>query len=108
MNVKLFVVMGITWIAEIVSSFINEYTDVEWKEVVFYGSDVFNCLQGLLIFILFALKPRVYQALRKRLGFNEKKKCSSQGTSTLQDPFKVKNSGSNSTLTSSFAVSATP
>ncbi|XP_076667866.1 G-protein coupled receptor Mth2 isoform X2 [Andrena cerasifolii] len=108
MNVKLFVVMGITWIAEIVSSFMNEYTDVAWKDVVFYGSDVINCLQGLLIFILFALKPRVYQALRKRLGFDEKKKCSSQGNSTLQDPFKVKKSGSNSTLTSSFAISATP
>ncbi|XP_076178144.1 G-protein coupled receptor Mth2 isoform X2 [Ptiloglossa arizonensis] len=77
MNVKLFIVMGISWIAEIASSLMNRYTKVEWKDELFYASDVINCLQGLLIFTLFVLKPRVYQALRKRLGFEEKK-CSSQ------------------------------
>ncbi|XP_053978073.1 G-protein coupled receptor Mth2-like isoform X1 [Hylaeus volcanicus] len=108
MNVKLFIVMGITWIAEILSSLMNQYTSVSWKEAVFYGSDAVNCLQGVLIFILFVLKPRVYQALKKRLGFDQTKKNSSQGTSTLQDPFKVKKSASNSTLTSSCAISVAP
>ncbi|XP_076230599.1 uncharacterized protein LOC116431129 isoform X2 [Nomia melanderi] len=108
MNVKLFVVMGITWIAEIASSLMNKYTDYEWKETLFYGSDAINCLHGVMIFILFVLKPRVYQALKRQLGFENKKKCSSQGTSTLNDPAKVKQSASNSTLTSSFANSVAP
>ncbi|KZC04194.1 putative G-protein coupled receptor Mth-like 3 [Dufourea novaeangliae] len=115
MNMKLFVVMGITWTAEIASSLMNKYTTYEWKESVFYGSDAINCLQGVLIFILFVLKPRVYQALKNRLRFGEKKWIcfrrsapSSQGASTLQDPGKPKKSASNSTLTSSFAVSVAP
>ncbi|XP_076658800.1 putative G-protein coupled receptor Mth-like 12 [Halictus rubicundus] len=108
MNVKLFIVMGITWIAEIASSLLNTYSAYQWKEIVFYWSDAINCLHGVLIFILFVLKPRVYYALKKRLGFGEKKKGSSQGTSTIQDPSRVKKSASNSTLTSSFAVSLVP
>ncbi|XP_033325258.2 G-protein coupled receptor Mth [Megalopta genalis] len=108
MNVKLFIVMGILWIAESASSLMNNYSTYHWKELVFYWSDALNCLHGLLIFILFVLKPRVYQALKKRLGFPEITKCSSQGTSTIQDPSRVKKSASNSTLTSSFAVSLAP
>ncbi|XP_043263170.1 G-protein coupled receptor Mth2 [Colletes gigas] len=108
MIVKLFVVMGIFWILEIVSSIMNTYTDFSWRHEAFYPSDVINCLQGLLIFILFVMKPRVYQALRNRCGFNDKKKKSNQGITVPQDPFKVKKSASSSTLTSSYAVSSTP
>ncbi|XP_076622156.1 G-protein coupled receptor Mth2 isoform X2 [Colletes latitarsis] len=109
MIVKLFVVMGIFWILEIVSSIMNMYTNFSWRYEAFYPSDVINCLQGLLIFILFVMKPRVYQALRNRCGFNDKKqKSSNQGISMPQDPFKVKKSASSSTLTSSYAVSSTP
>ncbi|XP_076279348.1 G-protein coupled receptor Mth2 [Lasioglossum baleicum] len=108
MNVKLFVVMGIMWIAEIASSLLNLFSTYEWKEIVFYWSDAINCLHGVMIFVLFVLKPRVYQALKKRLGFQEMKKSSSEGTSTIQDPSRVKKSPSNSTLTSSYAVSLVP
>ncbi|XP_034173230.2 putative G-protein coupled receptor Mth-like 2 [Osmia lignaria lignaria] len=107
MNVKLFIVMGISWIAEIISSFVNQYTNYTWQEQVFYATDALNCLQGVLIFLLFVMKKRVYHALMKRLGF-EKRKGLSQGTSTLQDPLRVKMSASNSTLTSSFGVSLAP
>lgn len=108
MNVKLFIVMGISWIAEIISSFVNQYTNYSWREQVFYATDALNCLQGVLIFVLFVMKKRVYHALMKRLGLEKKKKGSSQGTSTLQDPLRVKMSASNSTLTSSFGVSLAP
>nr|XP_012141819.1 PREDICTED: G-protein coupled receptor Mth2 isoform X2 [Megachile rotundata] len=108
MNVKLFIVMGISWIAEIISSFINQYTNYTWQEQIFYATDALNCLQGVLIFVLFVMKKRVYQALKKRLSFGKQKKGFSQGTSTLQDPFKAKMSASQSTLTSSFGVSVAP
>ncbi|KAK9293759.1 hypothetical protein QLX08_011371 [Tetragonisca angustula] len=110
MNVKLFTVMGISWIAEIISSLLNRYTTLEYKEEFFYVMDVINSLQGVFIFVLFVMKRRVHEALRKRLGHGGSKKRYgiSQGNSTLQDPYKVKKSASSSTLTSSFAVSTTP
>ncbi|KYN31773.1 G-protein coupled receptor Mth2 [Trachymyrmex septentrionalis] len=110
MNIKLFIVMGISWICEVVSFFLVKYLDYEhWHHVFFYTSDIFNCLQGLLIFILFVLKSRVYQALRRRLGYDTKKKKTTpnNATATLHDPYKVRKSTSDSTLTT-FAISSTP
>ncbi|KOX70436.1 G-protein coupled receptor Mth2 [Melipona quadrifasciata] len=110
MNVKLFTVMGISWIAEIISSLLTKYTTFPYREEFFYVPDVVNSLQGVFIFVLFVVKRRVHEALRKRFVHGgSKKRCGvSQGNSTLQDPYKVKKSASNSTLTSSFAVSSTP
>ncbi|XP_025075867.1 G-protein coupled receptor Mth2-like [Pogonomyrmex barbatus] len=112
MNVKLFIVMGMSWSCEVVSFFLLKYLDYEyWHNVFFYTSDVFNCLQGLLIFILFVLKSRVYQALRKRLGLdtNGKKKPTGNATTTLQDPYRVRKTASNTTLTTTtFAISSMP
>lgn len=111
MNVKLFVVMGMSWICEVVSFFLRKYLDhVHWNQVFFYTSDVFNCLQGLLIFILFVLKTRVYQALRKRLRLDTKKKPTPtcNATTTLHDPYRVRKSASSSTLTTTFAISSMP
>lgn len=106
MNIKLFVVMGMSWVCEVVSFFLKKY-HLEWQDAIFYASDVFNCLQGLLIFILFVLKSRVYLALRRRLGLDvgQKRACN---TTTLQDPYRVRKSASNSTLMSTFAVSSAP
>lgn len=107
MNIKLFIVMGISWICEVVSFFLKRY-NLEWQDTIFYFSDVFNCLQGLLIFILFVLKSRVYLALRRRLGLDVRKKRACNNTTTLQDPYRVRKSASNSTITSTFAVSLAP
>ncbi|XP_043794159.1 G-protein coupled receptor Mth2-like isoform X2 [Apis laboriosa] len=106
-NMKLFIVMGISWIGEIVSALIENYAPFKYQNQLFYLTDTFNCLQGLWIFILFVVKRRVHQALKKRLGFDEKKKFS-RVTASLQDPFKMRKSVSNSTLTSTFAVSSIP
>lgn len=108
MNVKLFIVMGMSWICEVISFFLLKYLEYKrWHHVLFYTSDVFNCLQGLLIFILFVLKSRVYQALRKRLGLDTKKKPTCNAITTLHDPYKVR-SASSSTLTTTFAISSAP
>ncbi|XP_015189497.1 PREDICTED: G-protein coupled receptor Mth2 [Polistes dominula] len=108
MNIKLFIVMGISWILEIISYFMNKYArDWKWREDFFYFSDLYNCLQGLAIFVLFVLKKRVYYALRKRLGF-EDRRTSSNATTALHDTSRVNKSASNSTLMSTFQVSSTP
>lgn len=106
MNVKLFIVMGISWMGEIVSALTENYAPFKYYKRFFYLIDILNCLQGLLIFILFVVKRRVHQALKKRL-FDEKKKFD-RVTPSLQDPFKMRKSVSNSTLTSTFAVSSIP
>ncbi|XP_012275021.1 G-protein coupled receptor Mth2 [Orussus abietinus] len=106
MNVKLFTVMGISWVLEVVSFHVNRYaTNLQWKEEFFYIPDAFNCLQGLLIFVLFVMKRNVYQALKRRLGIAERNPACVGG---LRDPYKVRMSASNSTLMSTFAVSTSP
>ncbi|XP_068974027.1 uncharacterized protein [Bombus flavifrons] len=87
MNVKLFVVMGISWSAEIASRLLKTYTGVQYQDELFYVTDVVNSLQGVLIFVLFVVKRRVHKALKKRLGYGSKKKR--EASSTLQDPYRV-------------------
>ncbi|XP_071542012.1 uncharacterized protein [Panulirus ornatus] len=57
---KLFLVMGISWMAEIISFQMGPST-------VWYISDVFNCFQGFIIFLIFILKPKILEAVRARL-----------------------------------------
>ncbi|XP_011299047.1 G-protein coupled receptor Mth isoform X2 [Fopius arisanus] len=107
-NIKLFIVMGISWIMEIISTFLNRYaTDFNWRAEFFYVSDAFNCLQGLLIFILFVLKSKVYHALRHRLKEGSGSTPGRLNT-TLQEPFRVQKSTSCSTLMSTFAINNVP
>ncbi|XP_043288643.1 G-protein coupled receptor Mth2-like [Venturia canescens] len=119
MNVKLFIVMGVSWCLEIISAYLNHYAaTLAWQTDFFYASDVFNCLQGVLIFILFILKKKVYQALKKRFysgrkGHNVKPTppTTSHNGSGLQDPFRVRNSASTSTISTyggGLSVSTSP
>ena len=62
MNAKLFVVMGVTWTMEIVSSFA---TDPPW---IWYLVDAANALQRAPILCIFVLKPKVIRTLAHRLG----------------------------------------
>ncbi|KAK0158794.1 hypothetical protein PV328_009747 [Microctonus aethiopoides] len=111
LNIKLFIIMGVSWILEIISYFLNHYaTNFTWRAEFFYISDAFNCLQGFLIFILFVLKSKVYYALMHRLGRRQQTNMpASLGGMNLQDPYKVKKSASCSTLTSTYGpINTTP
>lgn len=59
---KLVVVMGVTWGADVVS----------WAaggpEYVWYGTDLLNALQGVLIFLVVGAQPAAWAALRARAG----------------------------------------
>lgn len=102
--------MGVSWILEIISYILNHYaTSFSWRAEFFYVSDAFNCLQGLLIFILFVLKSKVYYALMHKLGRRKPNRPASLGGMSLQDPNRVKKSASCSTLMSTFGpVSTSP
>lgn len=60
MNTKLFIVMGVTWLLEVISTFGG-------PPEMWYASDVANALQGLLIFLIFVMKKRVLNEFRQRI-----------------------------------------
>lgn len=62
MNLKLFIVMGASWLAEIISTLTPAF------EELFYVSDAFNVLQGVMVFMIFVCKKKVWIAMRARLG----------------------------------------
>ncbi|XP_065361907.1 G-protein coupled receptor Mth2-like [Calliphora vicina] len=60
---RLFLIMGISWLFDIISYCMREYE--EWDNF-FVLSDFVNAIQGVLIFSLFVLKPKVLKLLKKR------------------------------------------
>ncbi|KDR13486.1 G-protein coupled receptor Mth2, partial [Zootermopsis nevadensis] len=95
MNAKLFIVMGVTWTLEIVSSFL---TEPPW---IWYLSDTANALQGALIFVIFVLKGRVIRTLAYRLGFRNQgpiRPNTTEHLTTCYDPYRVRKTSSNTTL----------
>lgn len=62
MNIKLFIVMGVTWSLEILATLLREY------EQLWYVSDWFNILQGVLVFMIFVCKSKVWESIKQRLG----------------------------------------
>lgn len=60
---KLFIVMGVNWLAEIISW----ASGSNGSELVWYVTDIGNSLQGVLIFLIFVCKKRVLNLLNKKL-----------------------------------------
>ncbi|XP_046808536.1 uncharacterized protein LOC111687899 [Lucilia cuprina] len=65
---RLFLIMGISWLFDIISYCVREYEN--W-EIVFVFSDFANAIQGILIFSLFVLKPKILKLLKKRFFENQ-------------------------------------
>jgi hypothetical protein len=61
---ELFLVMGLTWMADVVSLGINWSYGAQYAgyEILFF--DVLNSLQGLLIFLVLVCKPRMRSMIR--------------------------------------------
>ncbi|KAI4481522.1 hypothetical protein M0802_013981 [Mischocyttarus mexicanus] len=66
--VKLFIVMGITWITEIMSTLSKGSPDFIW-----YITDMVNTLQGLIIFVTLVCKEKIKRLLLKKLGYKNSK-----------------------------------
>lgn len=114
MNIKLFVVMGISWLLENFDALL-EYCGISlpiWLREIRDCVDVVNSLQGLWIFILFVLKSKVYEALRKRLLRStlsaQKSSSASNNYLSVNKPNNnssrgiIRKSASSTTVTSSF------
>ncbi len=66
--IKLFIVMGITWMSEFVVFLLGWIfgDDVVWRYTIF--NDVINLSQGILIFIVLVCKKKIMLRLRDRMG----------------------------------------
>ncbi|XP_021189219.2 probable G-protein coupled receptor Mth-like 3 [Helicoverpa armigera] len=82
---KLWVVMGAGWISELLSTIVSEPLWL-WSII-----DLTNELQGVFIFLILVIKPKLYYLIRKRLG--------------LEKPDAQKNGASSSARTSSTFLS---
>lgn len=104
MNVKLFIVMGITWICEIISNYLNIFLPHLLEYKFFLVFDIINCLQGVFIFALFIMKERVYKALFQRI-FDKSETPNTSNTSNNSNQKNVKKSSSNTTVMTTFTTS---
>ncbi|XP_060528475.1 probable G-protein coupled receptor Mth-like 1 [Cylas formicarius] len=99
---KLVVVMGVTWIADVISWVVGG------PQEIWYATDVINCLQGVFIFIVVGCQPQVLSAA-KRAWFLQKHRqngaadtanhhsSSSQGLPSVGDTLTNTNSVTNTT-----------
>ncbi|KAL1132465.1 hypothetical protein AAG570_010420 [Ranatra chinensis] len=58
---KLFVVMGINWVMELVSWV------VKGPQQIWYLTDITNTLQGVFIFVIFVCKRRIFRLINQKL-----------------------------------------
>jgi hypothetical protein len=63
---KIFVVMGVLWVFEVISWVIEVYVTIKFWQKVFLFFDVINALQGLWIFVIFTCKPNTCRQLEGR------------------------------------------
>lgn len=54
--------MGISWLLEIIDTLLDN------QQLWGYVSDAFNLLQGVLVFLIFVFKKKVFVSLQKKLG----------------------------------------
>uniref|UniRef100_A0A8D8LLW3 Probable G-protein coupled receptor Mth-like 1 n=1 Tax=Cacopsylla melanoneura TaxID=428564 RepID=A0A8D8LLW3_9HEMI len=77
---KLVIVMGITWVADILS------WGIGGPNYMWYFTDMINTLQGLLIFIVVGCQPQVIAALRRWLNGSSATDNGMGGTSSTNAP----------------------
>ncbi len=65
---KLVIVMGITWIVDVLSWIIGG------PDYVWYLTDLVNCLQGVFIFIVVGCQPQVWTAIKRMWCLNDSRR----------------------------------
>nr|XP_034831890.1 probable G-protein coupled receptor Mth-like 3 isoform X1 [Maniola hyperantus] len=74
--VKLFLVMGINWLLEVISSLYPE-ADYFWC-----FTDAYNVLIGLIIFIIFVCKRKIFRLMKKRIKESIQRQNGAMGSMT--------------------------
>lgn len=81
---KLVVVMGVTWLADVVSWFVGG------PKYLWYITDLINALQGVFIFIVVGCQPQVWAAVKRMWwcgrGQNQPQAAANPMSQTSQGP----------------------
>jgi hypothetical protein len=72
---KLFLIMGVSFLFEVVSTFFD-FKKNSTTAVVETIWDTFNCLQGLFIFVIFLVKRRILKKFEQKVGLTRLRKFS--------------------------------
>lgn len=78
---KFFVIMGVSFIFEVISATID-FEKNRILEVIQYIFDIVNCSQGILIFIISVMQKKTYEALKKKMGIKVLRKHSQMNSSS--------------------------
>ncbi|KAF2890778.1 hypothetical protein ILUMI_15395 [Ignelater luminosus] len=81
MAVKLFLVMGISWVFESISVCTIPVPATGAAQIIQIIFDTINCLQGVFIFCIFILKTKFLRVLKKKLGIKYLRRSSQSTTS---------------------------
>ncbi|CAG9561720.1 unnamed protein product [Danaus chrysippus] len=73
---KLFVVMGVNWLLEVISALYPK-ADEFWR-----FTDAYNVLIGLIIFIIFVCKRKIFRLMKKRIKDGIRQKNGTMGSMT--------------------------
>ena len=81
MLLKLFIAMGLTWLLEIIAFAVSQSTDKgdvpEWVSILLI---IPNVVQGIIIFLVFGIKPSNREHIKKRY-FKNSYACTTQVSS---------------------------
>lgn len=94
--VKIFIVMGLCWVCETISWFLNI------GQETIYSTDIIIAIQGIIIFIIYICKPATYRLLREK--FCGKKR--SDGKWTTDFNISSKNHTERQTSTSGISMNS--
>ncbi|XP_057328403.1 G-protein coupled receptor Mth2-like [Microplitis mediator] len=98
LTIKLFVLMGIFWLIEVISFLINAYLpDFTWKIELFYAFDVYNCLQGFILWIFVFIKQNSCSKIKAQ--YRKVKSFVCESITSFIDRFRIKKCTSSSTIT---------
>ena len=91
MLLKLFIAMGLTWILELIALAVTQLVDEgdvpQWISIIL---NIANVLQGIVIFIVFGIKPSVRNHIKEK--YFEGNSVSSPRRSTQRFSFPVDSS----------------
>lgn len=83
MNFKLFIVMGMSWLLEIIATIFHT------NPRCWYASDGFNLLLGVFIFIIFVCKRKVLVAFQTKFGNVENQRKLSFYLNSIYSDFRA-------------------
>ncbi|XP_022918967.2 G-protein coupled receptor Mth-like [Onthophagus taurus] len=67
MVVRIFIIMGLSWLFEFILSYRTIFSKNIVVEIIEFLFDIFNCLQGFFIFLVFMAKKKIFNAVKQKV-----------------------------------------